>query len=242
MKCPSCGREVVIATNLCPWCGYKYSFDGSLAPKEPVYEPGETKRERRGKREGSGESERRSRTGGYAGEDASERWTRAGVYNAGEHAGREKRSDRSGERGMGVHNFLVRVALPLIGVVCIWRAVSSLMTAIGSAAWISVLWSLAPFAAILQFVVPVVYLVSGFAALVARKRLAAFKFSGVTLCLVSIILPTVTAFIYSVFTAAYFDFGYIGVFSQAFWLLAGIICTVLIAMYYSRRRDMSSGN
>lgn len=30
MKCPQCGNEVVIATDLCPWCGYKYAFDGSI--------------------------------------------------------------------------------------------------------------------------------------------------------------------------------------------------------------------
>lgn len=89
---------------------------------------------------------------------------------------------------------------------------------------------------------PVVYLVSASPPSSRASAWAAFEFSGVTLCLVSIILPTVTAFIYSVFTAAYFDFGYIGVFSQAFWLLAGVICTVLIAIYYSRRRDMFSGS
>ena len=37
MKCPNCGLEVVIATDLCPQCGYRYDFDGSILPKsEPT--------------------------------------------------------------------------------------------------------------------------------------------------------------------------------------------------------------
>ena len=55
MKCPGCGKEVVIATDLCPWCGYKYNFDGSIEVKDSpgCFDPGEEEpsaRRRRGRR------------------------------------------------------------------------------------------------------------------------------------------------------------------------------------------------
>ena len=50
MKCPQCGNEVVIATDLCPWCGYKYAFDGSIERQEPaVYDGDEDSPRRRHK-------------------------------------------------------------------------------------------------------------------------------------------------------------------------------------------------
>ena len=33
MKCPNCGMDIVIATHLCPHCGYAHDFDGAIEPR-----------------------------------------------------------------------------------------------------------------------------------------------------------------------------------------------------------------
>ena len=39
MKCPNCGMDIVIATHLCPHCGYEYDFDGVIEPRRDIPEP-----------------------------------------------------------------------------------------------------------------------------------------------------------------------------------------------------------
>lgn len=41
MKCPNCGMDIVIATHLCPHCGYAHDFDGSIEPRREIPEPWE---------------------------------------------------------------------------------------------------------------------------------------------------------------------------------------------------------
>ena len=39
MKCPNCGMDIVIATHLCPHCGYAYDFDGTIETRHDIPEP-----------------------------------------------------------------------------------------------------------------------------------------------------------------------------------------------------------
>ena len=39
MKCPNCGMDIVIATHLCPHCGYAHDFDGAIEPRCDLPEP-----------------------------------------------------------------------------------------------------------------------------------------------------------------------------------------------------------
>ena len=39
MKCPNCGMDIVIATHLCPHCGYAHDFDGAIEPRRDLPEP-----------------------------------------------------------------------------------------------------------------------------------------------------------------------------------------------------------
>lgn len=64
MKCPNCGMDIVIATHLCPHCGYEYDFDGAIEPRRDIPEPWDltpdaTRRRDRHKREAHFRSVRR---------------------------------------------------------------------------------------------------------------------------------------------------------------------------------------
>ena len=74
MKCPNCGMDIVIATHLCPHCGYAHDFDGSIEPRREIPEPWEItpekSRKRREKRERAASTWARSRAGSGAQEAA----------------------------------------------------------------------------------------------------------------------------------------------------------------------------
>ena len=120
MKCPNCGLEVVIATDMCPQCGYKYSFDGSIPPRaEPqIRQSGE-----------SAHRERRKEKKGRVSD--SDSWTRAGVYN--DDAAWEESTGRSRENSATIRisiNAVVNIILPITLVYYLYRCVTMLGTII----------------------------------------------------------------------------------------------------------------
>ena len=219
MKCPNCNREVVIATDLCPWCGYRYSFDGSPAPKEPVYDPGEEPGRRWRAQRGEDNS------------DARERWTRAGVY--GGEVRREAGRERSGERGMRWHNAVLRWVLYLTGIYYLYRGVSGIMASIGGYS----LFMSASTLEIASIVSTCVYGFFGIFAFAARTRLARMERTGVYMYLAVILVPACVNLMYRVMWMTYFEY-YFGAFSLTIEFAAAVIYAVLTAVYYSRRRDM----
>ena len=99
MKCPNCGMDIVIATHLCPHCGYAHDFDGAIEPRRDLPEPWDltpdtTRRRDRHEREARFRAARRE---GRARRDALRR--EAGVYVRDERVNqaRESRS-RDGEK------------------------------------------------------------------------------------------------------------------------------------------------
>lgn len=67
MRCPNCGMDIVIATHLCPHCGYAHDFDGRIEPRRDLPEPWEITpdkaRRRREKRERAAAAWARGRAG-----------------------------------------------------------------------------------------------------------------------------------------------------------------------------------
>ena len=67
MRCPNCGMDIVIATHLCPHCGYAHDFDGRIEPRHDLPEPWEITperaRKRREKRERAAAAWARGRAG-----------------------------------------------------------------------------------------------------------------------------------------------------------------------------------
>ncbi len=232
MKCPNCGTEVVIATDLCPWCGYKYSFDGEIPPKEPVYEPGEApRRARRGRARGESS-------------DAGERWTRAGVYNAEERGGSEEREgEKSSQPGMRWHNVVVNIIMPLTAAYYIYKGVNTLMSLDVMSTLSDFLWFYRynTLLTVLLIASSAVYIISGVCVLAAAKQLKRFERRGVALYLAAIILPSCVNMVYRVVWMTYFEY-YYGAFELTMALLLAVAYALLTAVYYSRRRGMFSGN
>ncbi len=67
MKCPNCGMDIVIATHLCPHCGYAHDFDGTIETRPDIPEPWEITpdkaRKRREKKERAAEAWAKGRAG-----------------------------------------------------------------------------------------------------------------------------------------------------------------------------------
>ena len=219
MKCPKCGLEVVIATDMCPQCGYKYSFNSAASPG------------------GASASER----SGRARDEESERWTRAGVYTG---SVRTEKSSRAGEgtRGMRWYGAVVNIILPITAVYYFYRGVSSLSNAflmqpLGDFFWF---YRLTPWLLAVQVVDTLVYIIFGIAALIAMKRLKSFDWRGVKLYLASIIVPVLVHMVCEVLWMTYFDF-YAYAFSLTVEFVAAVAYVVVTSVYFSRRREMFHG-
>lgn len=81
MKCPNCGMDIVIATHLCPHCGYAHDFDGRIEPRRDIPEPWEItpgrSRRKREREERAASAWAKSRAGRAPKEDACVREDRA---------------------------------------------------------------------------------------------------------------------------------------------------------------------
>lgn len=209
MKCPNCGQEVVIATDLCPWCGYNYDFDGTITPRQ--------------------EPEPRESDGGSGG--ARERWTRAGVYG-----GRAKPAGADAERGMRWHRFVAGVLAPLAAVFYLYNGVSSLMSFSATLPLSDSMWFIDSLVWVMFVVSSAVYIVSGICMLLAMKMLKEFRRLGVILYLAAIMVPACAHLVYRVVWMSYFEY-YGGAPSLTLEFLFAILYTVLTAVYYLRRRD-----
>lgn len=227
VKCPNCGLEVVIATDMCPQCGYHYNFDGSILPKtEPTARDEESARPEPRRRRDEGE------------ESSSARWTRAGVYTDGTDAKRRINEGAvKAQRGMRWYQFVINVALPLTGVFCFIRGVSEIMDAVPFISYTDILFMFAPWMPVLWIICGLVYIGSGIAAFAARKLLARFEWKGVGLYIVIILAPNVTDFVSRVITMAYLDY-YTEVFSLTVQFVVTVLYAVCTGIYFARRRDM----
>lgn len=234
MKCPNCGKEVVIATDLCPWCGYEYNFDGAIPPKgEPEARDSEEysrtyREEKRGARSYSGEEG-----------DARDRWTQAGVYTAA--SGVSSSASRSkaarSERGMRWHNAVVSIILPLTGIYYIYRGVTNLGSGITSLSYVELMSALAPWLTWGVIAIALLCIAAGAAAFVARAWLSRFLRKGLTLYLAVIVVPPIASLVYSVCFAVYTDYYYLLV-TLLLRMLIPFAYAIATGVYYGRRRDL----
>ena len=229
MKCPNCGLEVVIATDMCPQCGYKYSFDGSIPPRaEPqIRQSGESvHRERR--------KEKKWRV------SDSDSWTRAGVYN--DDAAWEESTGRSREnsaKGMRWYNAVVNIILPITLVYYLYRCVTMLGTIVTWASMSSWHYYLPSTLGLLQIVAEAVYIICVVAAFAAMRQLKRFRWRGVMLYIAVIMVPACVNLVSQVIWMTYVGY-YYPVFSYTVQFLAAVAYTVATAVYFARRREMFS--
>lgn len=227
MICPDCGREVVIATDLCPWCGCRHDFDGSIVKTGPVLHGADedfaARRERR--------SARRER----------ENIARARAAAA------EKREAAPGpmpgtdgwappRQGMRWYHFVVNVLLALTGAVYLFRFASSVMSFAAVVPVWGELYLLAPVLLLTEPLLMAAYLICTVLAFRARAALKLGRRSGLRLYLAVILVPPAARLI-SALAMSGGGIWYSGMGSISLELIAAIVYATLNYSYFRRRTE-----
>ena len=227
MICPDCGREVVIATDLCPWCGCRHDFDGSIVRAEPVLRGADedfaARRERR--------SARRERANiARARAAAAEKRETAPKPIPGTDGWAPPRP------GMRWYHFVVNVLLVLAGAVYLFLFASSIMS---FAAVISVwgeLYLRAPVLLLTEPLLMAAYLICAVLAFRARGALKLGRRSGLRLYLAVILVPPAARLI-SALVMSGGGIWYLSMGSISLELIAAIVYATLNYSYFRRRTE-----
>ena len=227
MICPDCGREVVIATDLCPWCGCRHDFDGSIVRAEPVLRGADedfaARRERR-----------------------SARRERANIARA-RAAAAEKREAAPGpmpgtdgwappRQGMRWYHFVVNVLLALTGAVYLFRFASSVMSFAAVVPVWGELYLLAPVLLLTEPLLMAAYLICAVLAFRARGALKLGRRSGLRLYLAVILVPPAARLI-SALVMSGGGIWYLSMGSISLELIAAIVYATLNYSYFRRRTE-----
>ena len=227
MICPSCGREVVIATDLCPWCGCRHDFDGSIVKTEPVLRGADedfaARRERR--------SARRERVNVARARAASagKRETAPGPV-PGTDAWAPPRP------GMRWYHFVVNVLLVLTGAVYLFLFASSVMSFAAAIPVWGELYLWAPMLLLTEPLLMAAYLICAVLAFRARVALKLGRRSGLRLYLAVILVPPAARLI-SALVMSGGGIWYLSMGSISLELIAAIVYATLNYSYFRRRTE-----
>ena len=227
MICPSCGREVVIATDLCPWCGCRHDFDGSIVKTEPVLRGADedfaARRERRSaRRERANIARARAAAAG-------KRETAPGPV-PGTDAWAPPRP------GMRWYHFVVNVLLALTGAVYLFRFASSVMSFAAVVPVWGELYLLAPVLLLTEPLLMAAYLICTVLAFRARGALKLGRRSGLRLYLAVILVPPAARLI-SALVMSGGGIWYLSMGSISLELIAAIVYATLNYSYFRRRTE-----
>ncbi len=227
MICPDCGREVVIATDLCPWCGCRHDFDGSIVKAGPVPRVADedfaARRERR-----------------------SARRERANIARA-RAAAAEKREAAPGpvpgtdawappRPGMRWYHFVVNVLLVLAGAVYLFRFASSVMSFAAAIPVWGELYLWVPMLLLTEPLLMAAYLICAVLAFRARGALKLGRRSGLRLYLAVILVPPAARLI-SALVMSGGGIWYLSMGSVSLELIAAIVYATLNYSYFRRRTE-----
>ena len=227
MICPSCGREVVIATDLCPWCGCRHDFDGSIVKTEPVLRGADedfaARRERR--------SARRERANiARARAAAAEKREAAPKPMPGTDGWAPPR------QGMRWYHFVVNVLLALTGAVYLFRFASSVMSFAAVVPGWGELYLRAPVLLLTEPLLMAAYLICAVLAFRARAALKLGRRSGLRLYLAVILVPPAARLI-SALVMSGGGIWYLSMGSISLELIAAIVYATLNYSYFRRRTE-----
>ena len=227
MICPSCGREVVIATDLCPWCGCRHDFDGSIVKTEPVLRGADedfaARRERRSARRervnvararAAAAGKRETAPGPVPGTDA---WAPP-------------------RPGMRWYHFVVNVLLVLAGAVYLFRFASSVMSFAAVVPVWGELYLWAPMLLLTEPLLMAAYLICAVLAFRARVALKLGRRSGLRLYLAVILVPPAARLI-SALVMSGGGIWYLSMGSISLELIAAIVYATLNYSYFRRRTE-----
>ena len=227
MICPDCGREVVIATDLCPWCGCRHDFDGSIVRAEPVLRGADedfaARRERR-----SARRERKNIARARAAA-AGKRETAPGPV-PGTDAWAPPRP------GMRWYHFVVNVLLVLAGAVYLFLFASSVMSFAAAIPVWGELYFRVPMLLLTEPLLMAAYLICAVLAFRARVALKLGRRSGLRLYLAVILVPP-TARLISALVMSGGGIWYLSMGSISLELIAAIVYATLNYSYFRRRTE-----
>ena len=227
MICPDCGREVVIATDLCPWCGCRHDFDGSIVRAEPVLlgadEDFAARRERRSA------------------------WRERENIARARAAAAEKREAAPGPMpgtdgwapprpGMRWYHFVVNVLLVLAGAVYLFLFARSVMSFAAAIPVWGELYLWAPMLLLTEPLLMAAYLICAVLAFRARAALKLGRRSGLRLYLAVILVPPAARLI-SALVMSGGGIWYSGMGSVSLELIAAIVYATLNYSYFRRRTE-----
>lgn len=227
MICPDCGREVVIATDLCPWCGCRHDFDGSIVKTGPVLRGADEDFAARRKRR-------------------SARRERANIARA-RAAAAEKREAAPGpmpgtdgwappRQGMRWYHFVVNVLLVLTGAVCLFLFASTIMSFAAAVSVWGELYLRVPVLLLTEPLLMAAYLICTVLAFRARGALKLGRRSGLRLYLAVILVPPAARLI-SALAMSGGGIWYSGMGSISLELIAAIVYATLNYSYFRRRTE-----
>lgn len=227
MICPSCGREVVIATDLCPWCGCRHDFDGSIVKTGPVLHGADedcaARRERR--------SARRERVNiARARAAAAEKRETAPKPIPGTDGWAPPR------QGMRWYHFVVNVLLVLTGAVCLFLFASSIMSFAAAVSVWGELYLRVPVLLLTEPLLMAAYLICTVLAFRARAALKLGRRSGLRLYLAVILVPPAARLI-SALAMSGGGIWYSSMGSISLELIAAIVYATLNYSYFRRRTE-----
>ena len=227
MICPSCGREVVIATDLCPWCGCRHDFDGSIVKAEPVLRGADedfaARRERRSARRervnvararAAAAGKRETAPGPVPGTDA---WAPP-------------------RPGMRWYHFVVNVLLVLAGAVYLFLFARSVMSFAAAIPVWGELYLWAPMLLLAEPLLMAAYLICAVLAFRARGALKLGRRSGLRLYLAVILVPPAARLI-SALVMSGGGIWYLSMGSISLELIAAIVYATLNYSYFRRRTE-----
>ena len=227
MICPSCGREVVIATDLCPWCGCRHDFDGSIVRAEPVLRGADedfaARRERRSARRervnvararAAAAGKRETAPGPVPGTDA---WAPP-------------------RPGMRWYHFVVNVLLVLAGAVYLFLFARSVMSFAAAIPVWGELYLWAPMLLLTEPLLMAAYLICAVLAFRARGALKLGRRSGLRLYLAVILVPPAARLI-SALVMSGGGIWYLSMGSISLELIAAIVYATLNYSYFRRRTE-----
>ena len=227
MICPDCGREVVIATDLCPWCGCRHDFDGSIVKTEPVLRGADedfaARRERRSARRervnvararAAAAGKRETAPGPVPGTDA---WAPP-------------------RPGMRWYHFVVNVLLVLAGAVYLFLFARSVMSFAAAIPVWGELYLWAPMLLLTEPLLMAAYLICAVLAFRARGALKLGRRSGLRLYLAVILVPPAARLI-SALVMSGGGIWYLSMGSISLELIAAIVYATLNYSYFRRRTE-----
>ena len=231
MICPDCGREVVIATDLCPWCGCRHDFDGSIVKTGPVLhgvdEDFAARRERRSARR-ERENIARARAAAAEKREAAPKPVPKPIPGTDGWA--------PPRPGMRWYHFVVNVLLALTGAVYLFRFASSVMSFAAVVPVWGELYLWAPMLLLTEPLLMAAYLICAVLAFRARGALKLGRRSGLRLYLAVILVPPAARLI-SALAMSGGGIWYSGMGSISLELIAAIVYATLNYSYFRRRTE-----